>query len=194
MVTTTLFTLLACASTPDAVSPDVAANATPTKAPDIAAEAPADAPTPESSGPIHSAADLVLERPPNAGAPVADPESFGDHYMLVEPPTIKGSSVSAKVRYGGGCAEHTWTVADAGGGVWKLVHDGGGDLCKAFLFAEASVNVANEGVDLCGVSALKLEVAVGPQGNPNAVFELPVDEALSRCEGIVPDATAPAEQ
>jgi len=181
MSTLTLFTLLACASTPDSTATANAAADAPKEAPSIV-----DAPTPTSEEPVHTAADLVMERPPNAGAPVADPESFGDAYTLVEPPTIKGSTVTAKVRYGGGCAEHTWTVRDVGG-VLKLVHDGGGDLCKAYLFAEASVNVANAGVDLCGVEALKLEVSMGPQGNPNAVFELPVDSALSRCEGISPD-------
>lgn len=70
----------------------------------------------------------------DATKPAADPD-FGDPYRVLEASLADGR-LTAVVEYGGGCAEHEFSLGGAVGGggasLW-LTHDANGDLCEALL-------------------------------------------------------------
>jgi hypothetical protein len=198
--------LLACASTHSAAD----GAASPTEVGEASAEettaasteastAAAEAPPPAAieRGPGLPLTALDGGRPPQPGASL--PEGYGESYSLLEPPAIDGSTLTMKLRHGGGCAEHGWSLAPAGAAqrgqlTVQLVHDANGDLCKALLMEEVKLEVAAQGLDLCGVNYLLMMVAFGHEGEPQQAYKLEVPAALSACEGIVPEEAAPADQ
>lgn len=95
---------------------------------------------------------------PVAGDGGSPPVTFGDPYTVVVPPlpddpplppnylppVLDGDRLSVTVTYGGGCAEHVFTLHARPAGlltdVW-LEHDAGGDRCEALITERRTVVV-----------------------------------------------------
>ena len=115
---------------------------------------------------------------------------------MIAPPEISGSKLTLQVRHGGGCAEHRWSLAAGGEAVdgvlpVNLVHDDGGDRCRALKIYPVTLDIGGQGLDLCGVSALELAVAEDHQGAAGGRYSITVPEAFSTCEGIIPGPAEP---
>ncbi len=184
-----LLLALACASTHSAGEAAAPAEVeevpmTTSPADDLAAEAPEEA-APEEAAPEEAA-------PEEAAPEEAALEVFGAYrYAVIAPPEVSGSKLTIQVRHGGGCAEHRWSLVARGEAVdgvlpVNLVHDDGGDRCRALKIYPVTLDIGGQGLDLCGVHSLELAVAEDHQGAAAGSYSIAVPEAFSVCEGIVP--------
>jgi len=166
--------LLAAACHPGSkTAPPPASASAPDPAPATAA-----APAPARVATDASAADSGEATATDAPAPSVLPlqpdpgfmpmRIWGDPYSVTGEPTLKGTTLVVPVQYGGGCADHAFTLkpsprtADAPATQQlALHHDANGDKCKALLRKDVTLQLGDQLEDCTRAVVLTVSPAKG---------------------------------